>query len=178
MGIPKETASPFLSKQIGKSLTQFAAEIVTENNHEILSTWYKGEDGADVDLYIWADKNKNIIKQQINFYGQVVEWNIVDGLKTGVYLDHESSNTTDFIKYDFNKQKINIIQAVEILQCIEEISAEIKEELVYNFEKEPTIKSMNPKDFVKKYSLYAKDLGSKGILKSIKETFLRYLLPF
>ena len=169
---------PLRSKQIGQSLIQHAVEVITENKHEILSTWYKGFGEADVDLYIWSDKKKNIIKQQINFYGQVVEWNIVEGLKTGVFLDHDISEDSGFIKYDFEKQNLNISQAVDIIKNMENLSETVKRELIFNFEEEPTIKNMNPKDFIKKYSLYAKELRSRSILISIKKNFLKYLSPF
>ena len=43
------------------------------------SHWYHSD--QDADIYIWLDEVGNVIKQQVNFVGQVVEWNIVEVLK-------------------------------------------------------------------------------------------------
>jgi hypothetical protein len=77
----------FNAEEIGHSLKEVSPLLLKTTHPEITSRWFHSS--QDADLFIWFDRNQGVIKQQISFFGQVVEWNIVEGLKTGLVIEEE-----------------------------------------------------------------------------------------
>ena len=80
----------FNGKTVGRGLKEVAVDLIKTENEDLVSRWYHGTTGAD--LFTWADRRNNIIKQQLNFNGQVVEWNCLEGIKTGVVIEQDMEN--------------------------------------------------------------------------------------
>ena len=80
----EELPSYFNAKEIAHSFKKMTVDIIKTTNQEVTSIWFHSE--CDAELYMFKDKNSNIIKQQLIFCGQIVEWNIVEGVKTGALL--------------------------------------------------------------------------------------------
>jgi hypothetical protein len=78
----------FSGRSIGRGLREIAVDFVKTHDEDLVSRWYQG---PSTDLYTWSDRKNNIIKQQLNFNGQIVEWNCLEGLKTGVIVETDLS---------------------------------------------------------------------------------------
>ena len=74
-------------KDIGGSVKEMGSDMVKTTHQNVISHWYHSD--MDADVIIWRDEKQNIIKQQVNLLGQVIEWNIVDGLRTGFVVEIE-----------------------------------------------------------------------------------------
>ena len=73
-----------------QSFFQVSDEVLKTDKQDVMSRWYGGFEG--VDFFTWSDQKGNFIKLQLNFCGQIFEWNIVHGIRTGfVAMDEELS---------------------------------------------------------------------------------------
>lgn len=122
----------FNPRLIGESLKQVAVDIVQSENQGIESRWFHSQN--DADLFFWKDKQKNIIKHQMTFLGQVLVWDIVDGLRTGVVVDDETAGKSEsaLIKFDQSPQKQTVMQGIEILVHVGGLSSEEKQKIIKN----------------------------------------------
>ena len=157
-------------KEAGSSIEEVAIDVVKSEGQNLTSHWYHSP--LDVDVYIWFDDKKNIIKQQVSICGQICEWNIVDGVRTGFVMEAEEENEEDksSILYDKKMQKTSLRQAIELLNFAEALPMGSKEKLIDNFEKNPMVDNLDPKELLAQYGDKALDL--KGSLaKFFKKLF-------
>ena len=84
----------FDPEALGLTFEELAIDVVQGENTEFISRWYRARE-ADADLVIWSDGSKRIVKQQICIFGQVVEWNPINGTRTGVVIEQESGVRDD-----------------------------------------------------------------------------------
>ncbi|MCB0392098.1 MAG: hypothetical protein KDD58_12455 [Bdellovibrionales bacterium] len=149
-------------KEAGASMEEVAVDVIKSEGQNLTSYWYHSP--LDVDLYVWFDEKKNIIKQQVSICGQICEWNIVDGVRTGYIFETEAENSDEesTIHYDLAMHKTSLNQAVELLRFAESLNSNTIEKLIYNFERNPMVDSIDPKELLSQYGNTAKDL--KGSL--------------
>ncbi|MCB0342494.1 MAG: hypothetical protein H6626_03000 [Pseudobdellovibrionaceae bacterium] len=163
----KQNQVIFNPKALGQSLCEMGMEVISADMQQVVSRWFHSE--FDVDLFVWEDERKNIIKQQVCFCGQVVEWNIVEGIRTGFIIDEEtdseghaesqsrvkneppSSTSSEVIIYDDELQGAALRQAIELLQYSDQIKADDRLILVNNFIHAPQMDKMNPKEVLKQF---------------------------
>lgn len=134
----------------GKNLRQVGVDYLQVENQNIVSHWYHG--AHDVDLFVWIDQQKNVIKQQISFCGQIVEWNILDGLKTGVVIEEDleaapetssetgpaKASSSETIRFDLKPQSESIKMAIEVIKHIDVMDDVFRQSLLRNFGKRST----------------------------------------
>lgn len=125
----------FDAEQVGRSLREVGVDVIDSDGVTVLSRWFHST--RDVDLLIWTDEKKNIIKHQLSFFGQVVEWNIFDGLKTGVIVEEEAGNdadgeTNELIQFDSEPQVRAVHQALSLLEYVAELSTSDRESMRSN----------------------------------------------
>src|SRR4051794_6420331 len=109
--------------ELGKSLKEVATDVIATTHADVVSRWFHSS--KDADLFIWMDKNNNIIKQQLSYYGQVVEWNAVEGLKTGHIVTDEARDRkqgSEILRFDEVPQVTSIQQATQLLNNITALS--------------------------------------------------------
>ena len=129
--VSSEIVRVFNAKEIGASLKEVAVEITQSDGQNIESRWFHSQNDADV--FIWKDQNKKLIKHQVTFLGQVVEWDVFDGLKTGVIIDDESSDKTSgspLIKFDAELQPQTVWQGIEIMQEMTALKPDDRREII------------------------------------------------
>lgn len=132
-----EHASLFNPHEIAKSLKEVAVDIIQTEHHKVVSRWFHSN--KDADLFIWLDESTRIIKQQITFCGQVVDWNAVEGVRTGFVFEDETiekkpgQTGSDIIRYDNKPIKASILQAIEILTKMNQLDEGERQSLVSNF---------------------------------------------
>lgn len=132
------TPSFFEPSRAGKSLKEVGVDYLKVESKNITSRWFHSN--HDVDLFLWLDEYSQVIKQQVSFCGQIVEWNVLDGLKTGVVIEEEVASgeenkidQSEMIQFDPRPQKQAITLAVEVIQNIETIEDLIRSHLLTNF---------------------------------------------
>lgn len=138
-------------REAGLSLEEVAVDLIRTDDQELTSHWYHSP--LDVDLYVWMDAKKNVIKQQISILGQICEWNLIDGVKTGYVLEDEKddSEATTSISYDMEIQKTSLNQTVELLFYAEVLPQAFRNILIQNFAKNPVIDKMAPEEVLSRY---------------------------
>lgn len=145
--------SLFNAQEIAKSLKEVAVDIIQTEHHEVVSRWFHSN--KDADLFIWLDESTRIIKQQITFCGQVVEWNAVQGVRTGFVFEDETrpqQNSTEIIRFDGAPIKAAIHQAVEILNSMTQLEHTERQVLVENFSSPTNLRVLSYGEFYQRLS--------------------------
>jgi hypothetical protein len=162
---PRETIHMFNAREIGGSLTEVAIDLIKSEDRDIESRWYHSP--HDADLFYWRDDQKNIIKQQVSFLGQLLEWNVVEGVRTGLLI--ESAQGTDMsspiIRFDSSPQQKTLEQGLEILVNITSMDDEVKQRIMHNFVRAPRLSSLGADEILEKYGRY---LGKPGLKETGK----------
>lgn len=117
---------------LGKSLKETTVRTVKTNIQDIVTVWCHSQHG--VDLYYWKDERNNIIKQQMQFHGQIAEWNVIEGTRTGVVIeDEQSAQASSHIAYDEPAMGLTIDQIVGILHAAVSLKESERLALIRNF---------------------------------------------
>lgn len=148
----------FNAQELGKSLKEVATDYVATDGHQVVSRWFHSS--QDADLYIWQDTKRNVIKQQLSFYGQVVEWNVLEGVKTGVVVEFEDegrASSSEIVRFDREAQGRPVSQAVELLRHVPALSDSDREALTANFVSPITASSLPAGEFVERFGSFLKN---------------------
>ncbi len=136
-------------ERIGTLLEGVGSDLVNLEQKEIQTLWFRSAQ-TETDIFIWYDKKNSVIKQQVTNMGTIVEWNIVEGIRTGIVLETEilpvveahpahpdpEVATSDVIHYDSSVQQQSLQNAIDIVfhaACIEE---SMKSKIIQNFRQE------------------------------------------
>ena len=117
-------------RALAKSLKLTSIDVIKTSNMDIESHWFQSLGPAD--LYFWKAEDR-IVKQQISFFDQVIEWNEFDGVKTGFVNDDPENETGDVICFDqfVNDQVVG--QAIEFLSNTEHVEPKVLSELISHY---------------------------------------------
>lgn len=153
-------------KKLGESLNEVSVDYIRTEQQEIKSRWFTAK---DIDLFIWQDQNANIIKQQVSFYGLIVEWNLVEGLRTGVSVEEENhaikTKASETICFDKKVSRHSVDQCLEIIKYINVLDKEMQDNILYNFTKSPKLDDLTAREIYSKYNY----------LNAPKQTFWAWL---
>ncbi len=152
-----EAVKMFNAKELGRSLREVAVDMMKNENRNIESHWFHSS--KDADMFIWKDESKNIIKQQVTFYGQLIEWNVLEGVRTGLLVEDEASQkmgSSPLIRYDQRPQQHGIEQGVDIVSHVQGLSDGDKLQIIENFTKSPHFNQMTSEEIIQRYGLYLK----------------------
>lgn len=143
----------FDANLLGRSLKQMSTKTVNTGAQDVTSSWYHSE--RDADLYIWKDERSNIIKQQFLFLGQVVEWNIIEGTRTGLMVDEGEADGSGTVKptvlFDQVRQPYTVEQVVGILKAVQDLSDSERRQLIKNFAESPNFADLRPEEVLALY---------------------------
>jgi len=110
---------------LAKSLKLASVDMIRTPKSEIESHWYRSDGPAD--LFYWV-RGGRLVKHQLNLYGQIVEWNEYDGIKTG-YVQEENfqdgDDVTEMVCFDRQPNPFVTQKAVEFLdqaQAIDKVT--------------------------------------------------------
>jgi len=121
-----------------KGFARVSSDIVKTPSTELVVKWYRA---SYVDLQIWIDKNQDkVIRQQFSFLGLIVEWNHIQGIKTGYVLDKpEGSSESKGLEVIYDKvfEPKSVAQAIEVLSLANTLPE--KGEIIKNYENSPII---------------------------------------
>jgi hypothetical protein len=132
----------FDPQKLGGALKEVGIDYTKVESREIETRWFR-DDSGDTDVFIWLNKEKSIIKQQTSIMGQLVEWNIIEGLKTGMIMEDEILKSdqkdqlpqSELIYFDKIVQQQAVLMANNVIQYMT-IDVELKSRLLKNFAKD------------------------------------------
>ena len=156
-----ESLQHFDAEALGISVRQLAVDVVRGENMDFVSRWFRSGN-SEVDLVVWADSEKRIIKHQLCFFGQIVDWTPFHGTRTGFVVEEEalaaldsadspgaapssaeggSSDETvsEEIRFDKNLQPTVVAQAIQLLTWVPELSEAERGTLVFNLRESPKL---------------------------------------
>jgi len=92
----------------------------------------------------------------------VVEWNIVEGVKTGVLLEEDNNSEKeqkketnipkpDLVRFDNQPVPQSVDQALQILEHLPALQDKEKRVLSYNFKMSPQVNNLTPQEFIERY---------------------------
>lgn len=145
----------FNPQELGNSLKEVATDVIQSSGQEVVSRWFHST--KDADLFIWSDRQRNILKQQLSYYGQVVEWNIVEGVKTGFVIEQENDQRvsgSEILRFDVKPQTATIEQALRLLECITALPDDERKVLMGNFCQLAGSNALSPEEFVARFGSY------------------------
>ncbi len=152
----RRSVKPFNAREIGRTLTEVAVDLIRSEDRNIESRWFHSP--HDADLFFWRDDQKNIIKQQVTFFGQLIEWNVVEGLRTGVVVEEEGSDQktkgSPVIRFDLDPQKHTLEQGLDIIAHTAALSEDDKRRILNNFVNGPRLLSLTPEEVLTRYGSY------------------------
>ena len=125
----------FDAEQIGRTMREVAVDVIETEGSTILSRWFHSK--HDVELFLWLDGDQNVIKYQVTFFGQVVEWNVFEGVKTGYVIEeevagHGDENLKETIEFDKAPQDSAIERAIRLLEHVSELPQSHREKICSN----------------------------------------------
>ncbi|MCB0377208.1 MAG: hypothetical protein KDD33_01825 [Bdellovibrionales bacterium] len=128
MGERRVPLQHFDIESLARSLKLASIDVIQTANTNIESHWYRS--AGPVDLYYWQSHSK-LVKVQINIYGQIVEWNEFDGVKTG-YLKDESEEDIgrESVAFDKDANPFAVQQAIDFLGQVESIEGNLKQHII------------------------------------------------
>ncbi|MCJ8277561.1 MAG: hypothetical protein HRT44_07430 [Bdellovibrionales bacterium] len=116
---------------LAKSLKLESIDVIKTSSVDIESHWYRAAGPAD--LYFWKSNSK-IVKHQVSLFGQVVEWNEFDGVKTGYVQDDDENYGSDVVCFDEEVNEVVIQQVVDFLSQVPAMDAEIVKNMISHYE--------------------------------------------
>lgn len=177
----------FFPKRLAKSMRELSVDFIQTEHQRIKSRWFHSDD--DADLFLWSDESGNIIKQQINLCGQVVEWNIVNGLRSGFVMEKEVSTPgapfSEEVIFDKVTSQSALSQAKDLIQELSVIDEKTKNILIYNLNEAPTISKMDSEVFMKSFGALSnfnkpiisrKNIQEQGFIRAIRGYLLSYVV--
>ena len=186
MTAPEARPKYFDAETLGTSLRQLAVDVVKGESTDFMSRWFRSSH-ADADLVIWTDSEKRIIKHQLCFFGQVVEWNPISGTRTGLVIEEEVMATEDdpaaeiaakrpepvdrdgadreiaeTIRFDKQAQGNVIKQAIQLLGFVPELSENDRSMLIYHLRESPKLHKNARERALKIWAPKAEELTSRS----------------
>jgi hypothetical protein len=145
---------PFFNAQkIGGSLREVDVSLIQAETESVVSRWFHGPHEAD--LFIWTDERNNVIKQQVSFCGQIVEWNVLDGIRTGMVIEREledaSMNASEIIQFDGAPIESSIRLALDLIKHVNSLDEKTKGELVDQLTRRPSFATLAPDEILRRY---------------------------
>jgi hypothetical protein len=137
----KNESAVFDPQSLGASFQELAVDVIETDDLAFISRWFRSNH-SDADLLIWCDGESRILKHQLSFFGQVVEWNAIEGTRTGMIVEEEIKgsglsddgelqiSTMETIVFDKKVQASAVEQAILLIQSLKPLKGLEKSTLV------------------------------------------------
>lgn len=105
----------FCPESLGCQIKEVSFETLELEREQLSERRFKASKKAEI-VY-WIDEYSNIIKQQLSFYGQRIDWDLLKGIRTGLVFEEESDGQVS--KKFYYDSKINfwaVEQGIGILK--------------------------------------------------------------
>ncbi len=115
-------------KSMAKKIHFISFDVVRFQDKEMRSHWYQYE---SLDLYYFEKTDKEMVKIHINVFGQVVEWNGYDGVRTGVLIEEEKEEQIfEVLQYDSRPNSSAIAQCLLVLENAFQIDQTQRQQMI------------------------------------------------
>ena len=172
----RQPAILFDAEQIGRSLREVAVDVIETENSTILSRWFHSK--HDVELFLWVDGENNVIKHQVTFYGQVVEWNVFEGVKTGVVVEEEGrpgddETVRETIRFDISPDAAAVNRTILLLENVSELPDQERRRICDNLKFRVRGEPNSEDAFIRRYGeVYGRSNSDRSsFLKRLKRWF-------
>ena len=167
--------------KVGASMIEVGVDYQEIESREVETRWFR-DALSETDVFVWSNKDKKMIKQQVCVMGMVVEWNILEGVKTGVILESElnmgdikmnglttGDATSESIHFDNKVQERTLNTAISILKNMKCVEVDLKNNMMNNLNQ-----GFSFQLFPKKTSVMSPQSGGglKNLLFRLKNFFL------
>ena len=120
--------APQSLKFMASKVTFVSFDVIQFRENEMRSHWYRYE---DIDLYYFQTLDGKIAKIHVSLFGQVIEWNPYDGLRTGLLVESENEGgASEVVQYDARANRTTVAQAIEVLEHASRIELDQREILL------------------------------------------------
>ena len=161
--LPRQAPPFFSPEKIGASLTEVDTSVLQTESQKVVSRWFHSP--HDADLFIWIDEKKNLIKHQVAFCGQIVEWNILEGVRTGVVVEQEveqevdgpSMSSSETIRFDLRPQDSAVHMALQLVRRVETLEEKTRGEILIQLTHRSSFSTMKPDEIVRQYGSESAD---------------------
>lgn len=124
--IPKTVES---IKTLAQKMNFVSFDTLQMERQSVQSHWFRHEEGLDI--YYFQKEDGRLLKLHISCFGQVIEWNPLDGTRTGLLIEEEQNGEVfETVQYDARANRESVDQSVVILQNASAIDHKIRSELV------------------------------------------------
>lgn len=147
-----ERLSYFDPEKLGQSLVELDQHPLSHAEGEFFCKWLGSR--YEVNIILWYDQNDTMFRQQVVFWGQTVEWSIIQGCMTGILIEEEvqdqrQSQVRMQIRFDSKPNPIAVQGAIAIIEAAAPLVRNEKDRLIRNFRESPVITEMSNQDIMK-----------------------------
>lgn len=115
-------------KTLAQKMNFVSFDMLHIEDQEIKSHWYSHEEGLDI--YYFQKEDGSLIKLHVSFFGQVIEWNPLDGTRTGYMVEQEQgSEVFETVHFDSRTNSESLAQCLVLLENAICLTQELRSEL-------------------------------------------------
>ncbi|MCC6138036.1 MAG: hypothetical protein IT287_05350 [Bdellovibrionaceae bacterium] len=115
-------------KNLAQKMNYVSFDVLQVQDQSVKSHWYRHEEG--IDIYYFQKEDGSFIKLHISFFGQVIEWNPLDGTRTGLLVEQEQGNeVVETVHYDARANSQSLAQSLMIIENANCIAQDLRDEL-------------------------------------------------
>lgn len=116
-------------KTLAQRMNFVSFDTLQMETQSVQSHWYRHEEGLD--LYYFQKEDGRLLKLHISCFGQVIEWNPLDGTRTGLLVEEEKGGEVfETVHYDARANRESVEQSVVIVQNANAIDEHLRKELL------------------------------------------------
>lgn len=144
-GLEKSSPIYLDTAKVGASLKEVGIDYQEIELREVETRWFRDQQ-SETDVFVWMGKDKKMIKQQVVVMGLLTEWNVLDGVRTGMIMESEISaqdlatngltpddTASEIIHFDKNPQQRTLGMALSILKNTTCVEPELMHVMLKNF---------------------------------------------
>lgn len=167
LGGPVLVAPQYRPEHIGATLREVDAAVFADRDSKYEFRWFHSD--QEVDLFVWLDRRKNIVKQRLNYLGSLVEWNLLEGVRTGVLIEEEAASgeiVAEVEHFDEVASTELVRQACDLITHAIAVDSPLRAALCQYYQKSPRLETLSPEEFIMRF-------GSDRLV----ENFPRWSMP-
>lgn len=167
--------------KVGASMIEVGIDYQEIESKQVETRWFR-DHSSETDVFIWMNRDRRMIKQQISVMGLVAEWNILDGVRTGVIFESEMSSmelmenglttgdtASEVIHFDKKAQQRTLSAALSILNNMTCLEYDLKKMMIALFEQGRSFSGIATNTTEVNAS---ESSGIRAVFKSLKDIFL------
>lgn len=145
--------------KVGASLKEVGIDYQEIESREVETRWFR-DPISETDVFVWLNKDRRMIKQQVSIMGLLTEWNIMDGVRTGMILESEISSqdlrengltpdngtTSESIRFDRDPQQRTLDISLAILKNMTCVDSDLKDLMLRQFNQGISVATMQKSD--------------------------------